>query len=140
MLLADWAEAINGKLYIQGGGWSRVAPQPVQGLPPGIPGVVNCALAIRFLVGWDETNHKYDIVIRLIDDDGHPVVPIPDGPSVEVRTQLEVGRPAGVVEGSDLDAALALKLNGLPLARGRYTFSLDIDGKPNGKGVTFDVI
>lgn len=141
VLLADWAEAINGKLYVQGGGWSRVAAPPMD--LPGFPapvGVVNCALAIRFLVGWDEANKKHEITIKLIDSDGHGVSPMPGQPPVEVKTMLEVGRPAGAIVGSEIDAALALKFNGLPLAKGRYTFSLEIDGEPTRTGATFDVV
>ena len=26
LILADWAEVINGKIYLQGGGWSAITP------------------------------------------------------------------------------------------------------------------
>lgn len=137
VLLADWAEAINGKLYIQGGGWSRVTP-PVR-MPGTNLGLISCALAIRFTVGWDETNIRHDVGVRLLDADGHAVSPVPGQPPVEVKTQLEVGRPPGVTHGSDLDASMALSFHGLPLAPGRYAFVLEIDGEPI-KGATFDVL
>src|ERR1700722_14277734 len=108
VLVADWAEAINGKLYIQGGGWTRVA------LPP--QGGLSCSLAIRFLIGWDETNRKHDVVIRLVDEDRRTYQPT-GGPPVEVKSQIEVGRPAGILEGADLDGVLAVRLQGLPLEK-----------------------
>lgn len=141
VLLADWAEAINGKLYIQGGGWSRVVPTP--------PGIINCALAIRFLVGWEETNVPHKVVIKLVDADGKPVVPqVPPGMGapglalapIEVQSQLEVGRPTGVTIGQDLDAVVAINLIGLPLRKGRYTFLLEVNDEPIDTGATFDVL
>jgi hypothetical protein len=141
VLLADYAQAINGKLYIQGGGWSRIVPPPMPGLPPGVC-LVPCALAVRFLVGWEEANKKHTVIIRLLDEDGHPVSPAvpPDQPPIEVTTQLEVGRPPGLVEGTDLDAALAVNFQGLPLTRKRYQFTLEIDGQQVKTGAFFDVV
>jgi hypothetical protein len=138
ILLADWAEAINGKLYIQGGGWSRVAPAPHPDAPEGT-GIINCAVAIRFLLGWDEANQKYEVGVRLVDVDGKPVEPVPARGPIEVKAQLEVGRPPGITHGSDLDAAMALNFLGIPLAKGRYTFVLEIDKEPTERA-TFDVI
>jgi hypothetical protein len=141
VLLADWAEAINGKLYIQGGGWSRVAP-PVQHLPgmPSGTGIVNCAVALRFLLDWDEANQTYEVGVRLVDTDGQPVAPVPNMGPIEVKAQLEVGRPPGITHGSELDAAMALQFLGLPLQKGhRYMFVLEIDKVPTERA-TFDVI
>jgi hypothetical protein len=130
MLLADWAEALNGKLYIQGGGWTRYTLSQ--------PGVLNCAVAVKFSVGWDETNKKYAIAIRLIDDNGHPVMA--DTRPVVVETGMEVGRPAGSTPGADLDAVLAITIVGLPIERGRYEFVIEVDGDPLGVNVPFEVV
>ena len=142
VLLADWAEAINGKLYIQGGGWSRYtitspAP-PVTGLPEGTA-IIQCALAIRFLVGWDETNERHDVTIRLVDGDGHAVTIAPGQPPIEIRTQLEVGRPPGSVKGAEIDAPMAVKFGGIPLPRGRYEFVVELGGN-RLTGASFNVI
>jgi hypothetical protein len=139
VLLADWAEAINGKLYIQGGGWSRVAAPQVPQLPAGY-GIVQCALAIRFLVGWDEANEPHEVTIRLMDADGNPVSPLPGQPPIEIKTQIEVGRPPGSIKGSDIDAAFAVKFGGIPLQKGRYQFVLEIGGEPLKTGAIFNVI
>lgn len=135
VLLADWAEAINGKLYIQGAGWSRISPSR---LPGATMAVVNCALAIKFDVGWEETNQKHEVTVRLVDDDGNAVVATPGNP-VRVKAQLEVGRPPGVTPGAALDAALALQFRGIPLAPGRYRFCLDVDDQLDSGGVSFSV-
>ena len=47
LLLCDHAEAVGGKLYINGGGWNVL-------LRPGVP--VNVSLAILIEVPWDEAD------------------------------------------------------------------------------------
>jgi hypothetical protein len=132
VLLADWAQAVNGKLYIQGGGWTRTSLDN---------GLLNCALAIRILVGWDETNIQHQVTIRLVDQDGNMVnPPIPNGRPIEVQSAFEVGRPPGSAAGQEIDAALAMGFLGIPMAKGRYRFTLEIDGEEFDTGATFDVI
>lgn len=130
VLLADYAEAINGKLYIQGGGWDRY---------PASTGPVTCALAIMFRFRWDETNQPRKVVIRLMDQDGKVVEP-QAGVPVEIEAMVEVGRPPGVPAGTELTAPIAVKLAGLPLEIGRYVFTIEVDGDPLGNGVTFNVV
>ena len=129
VMLADWADSINGKLYIQGGGWSRVPA-----------GLIHCALAIKVGVPWTEANAKHRLLIRLVDADGQAVVPAEGQPPVEIETMFEVGRPPGLVPGTTLDVALAPNFIGLPLPPGRYRFALELDGAPLNEGATFDVV
>jgi hypothetical protein len=121
MLLADAAEAVNGKLYILGGGWSVAGPEAVQS-----------AIALKIEVPWDQANRRHSIVLSLQNADGHPVVlPTPDGERpVEIRGDFEVGRPAGLTPGTPLDAAVAINLGRIPLPPGqRYVWRLTIDGQ-----------
>jgi hypothetical protein len=121
MLLADAAEAVNGKLYILGGGWSVTGPQPVPS-----------ALAIKIEVPWDQANQKHLLVVSLETEDGQPViVPTPQGEQpLEIKGEFEVGRPAGLKQGTPLDAALAVGVPPLPLKPGsRYTWRLSINGQ-----------
>ena len=129
-MLADWAESINGKLYIQGGGWSRVQAAA---------GPIRCALAIKLGVPWTDANTQHSLVIRLVDADGQPVVPGEGLPAVQIDAQFEVGRPPGLVPGTALDVTMAPNFLGLPLPVGRYRFTLELDGNPLPEGVTFDV-
>lgn len=129
VLLADWAEAINGKLYIQGAGWNQVvASEPL-----------SCAVAVLLSVGWEEANTLFRVTVRLVNEDGEPVMPVPDSPVV-IETMVEVGRPPGVRPGSDLPTSLAVRLVGVPLEPGRYQFVLEVDDTPIARGVTFDVV
>jgi hypothetical protein len=121
MVLADWAEAINGKLYIMGGGWSITGPDP---LPS--------ALAIKIEVPWDETNRPHTLRLGLIDDDGQPVVIAGGEKPFEITGRFELGRPSGLPPGTPMDTVLAVSLAPMPLERGkRYIWRLWIDDESN---------
>ena len=61
MMLADYAQIADGKLFISGGGWSTCGPGPTP-----------CAVVAIFHVPWQETNEKVSFTLRLIDEDGRP--------------------------------------------------------------------
>ena len=110
LLLADAAQAVDGKLYILGGGWSLIGPGPVP-----------MALALKIEVPWTEANHQHLLRIALLDEDDRPViVPTPTGDQpFELRAPFEVGRPAGLALGTPLDVTLALNMAPIPLQAGR---------------------
>ncbi len=127
MILCDWAEVVNGKLYIQGAGWTKiVANQPVA-----------MAVAVTVRVPWNEANKQHAIDLALLTEDGAPVVPpIPNLPPdmvlppVRLDGKFEVGRPPGSKEGAPLPAAFAFRLQPMPLSPGGYVYQLSIDGTP----------
>lgn len=116
MILCDFAEAINGKLYVMGGGWDQI-----QG-----PNPVNCAVAVQFKVPWTQTNQKHRLAIKLLADDGPYVAP--NGQHVGIDGEFEVGRPPGHTPGDPLSNTIAVRFDGLPLPTGGYRFSLEVDG------------
>jgi hypothetical protein len=121
LLLADAAQAAEGKLYILGGGWSVTGPAPSPS-----------ALAAYVQVPWDQTNTKHSFVFELLTSDGHPViVGTPDGEQpLVIDGSFEVGRPAGIKPGSPIDFPLAINLGPLPLPPGqRFEWRLTIDGQ-----------
>lgn len=121
MLLADAAEAVNGKLYVLGGGWSITGPDPTPS-----------ALALKIDVPWHEANRRHSLVLSLRDADGLPVrLPTPEGDRpLEITGDFEVGRPAGIPPGTPLDATLAISIGPLPLPPGqRFVWTLAIDGE-----------
>jgi hypothetical protein len=119
MLLADAVQAVNGKLYILGGGWSITGPAPTPS-----------AIAIKVDVPWDEANRKHHFRLALVDADGQAVSvpgPIQDIP-VEVTGEFEAGRPPGLKPGSPLDVVLALNIGPLQLQPdSRYVWRCWID-------------
>ena len=123
MLLCDYCEAVNGKLYIMGGGWSIIGPNPT---PFGV--------AMLIEVPWDRGNDRHTFHLELVDADGDPVmVPTPVGEQpVIVDGSFETGRPPGIKAGTPLDFPVAFNSGPLPLAPGgRYEWRLTINGESN---------
>jgi hypothetical protein len=119
ILLADAAQAVEGKLFILGGGWSITGPEPVPS-----------AIAVKIEVPWNDANQKHSLKLALFDEDGKAVmVPTPAGDvAVELGTDFEVGRPPGLKPGTPLDAVFAINIGPLPLTPdGRYVWRLSID-------------
>ncbi|MGI8945959.1 MAG: DUF6941 family protein [Thermoleophilaceae bacterium] len=115
MLLCDSAQEVGGKLYILGGGWSFLHR-------PDAPTAM--ALAIKIAVPWDETNAAHTLRALLLTEDGDPVEV--DGESVEANGDFEIGRPAGIKPGTNLDAPFVLSFQ-LALPAGGYVWELQID-------------
>lgn len=120
MLLADSAQVADGKLYVLGGGWSLIGPDPVP-----------TAIALKIDVDWNEADRPHHWELYLVDEDGRPAMAeMADGPqAIEVRGDFEVSRPEAVPAGSPIDVALAVNFGPLPLTPStRYTWRLVIDG------------
>jgi Family of unknown function (DUF6941) len=120
MMLADAAQAVDGKLYILGGGWSIIGPQPAP-----------LSIALLIEVPWDQTNMPHRWTLELLDSDGHPITAEdPDGEQQPIRLdgELEVGRPAGLTPGTPIGVPLAINLGPLALPPGeRYVWMLTVD-------------
>jgi hypothetical protein len=122
LLLADSAQAVDGKLYVLGGGWSITGPEPTA-----------MAIALKLEVPWDQANRRHVWRLELLDQDGDPVeAPGPDGDPapVEITGEFELGRPAGLKPGTPLDLPLAINLGPLSLSPGgRFVWRLSIDDR-----------
>jgi hypothetical protein len=117
MLLCDAAQEIGGKLYILGGGWTRILRAG-----PAVP----MALAIKLLVPWNETNRRHVFRARLLNEDGTGVL-TDDHQPISIEGQIEVGRPPGHRAGSHIDAALAVTIPGLQLQPGAYRWEFAVN-------------
>jgi Family of unknown function (DUF6941) len=120
LLLADHADAVGGKLYINGGGWNVTGPQA---LP--------FAIAMLIEVPWDQTNTKHRVLLELLDADGNEVEVASNENSepVKIESLLEVGRPPGVKPGTPLAVPFAVNFAPIPLEPGaQYVWRLSIDG------------
>ena len=121
LLLADAAQAVGGKLYILGGGWSVCGPDPTP-----------MAIAMKLDVPWDQANRRHAWRLELLDADGQPVlVPSEEGEQpVLIEATFEVGRPAGLKAGTSIDLTLAIAIGPLPLPPdSRYEWRLSIDDR-----------
>jgi hypothetical protein len=123
ILLADAAssEPATGKVNMLGAGWSITStPLPAH------------AVVALLAVPWDQTNKRHLLRLSLLDADGKPVLapsssgsaPVP----VSLEGKLEVGRPAGLPPGSEIDAPFVVQLPaGLPIGPGRYVWQLEVN-------------
>ncbi len=120
LLLADAAEAVEGKLYILGGGWSITGPEPTPS-----------AIAAYIQVPWDRTNVEHTFRLDLVDIDGGAILLETDDGGEEpvaIEGTFEVGRPPGVKPGTSIDVPLAITVGPLPLPPGgRYEWRLSIN-------------
>jgi hypothetical protein len=114
LILADRAEAVNGKLYMVGGGWDRVGMFQ-------IPGPANFDLAVGVLVGYNETNTPHHIELALEDDDNKNVQP-------PIKAQFEVGKPPGMKVGQAQRFQLVLRGPFHIPKPGAYHWVLSLDG------------
>jgi Family of unknown function (DUF6941) len=119
LLLCDAAEAVNGKFYILGGGWSVISAA-------GVP--ANVTLAVKLAVPWDQANQKHKVRASLLDADGNPV-DVGEG-DVFAEGEIEVGRPPGLKPGTALDVLFVLPFGGLAFDAGSYVWSLEVNEKP----------
>ena len=119
LLLCDFAEAVNGKLYVMGGGWNVL-------FAPGQP--VTMSVAAVIAVPWDQTNRKHELALELLTEDGESVAM--EDETIAVTGEFELGRPPGIKPGSSLNAPFVWTFAGLVLESGGYEWKVSIDGEP----------
>jgi len=96
LILADKAEAVNGKLYMMGGGWDLLTVANSEA-----PMVFSCALGI--LVPWLATNLDHRCMLHLQNADG--------GTLFEMTIGFRAGRPPHLEEGATQRLMIALPLS-----------------------------
>lgn len=126
--LANHVEAINGLLYMLGAGWTDIRP-PVG--PDGRLGVTHFGVGVSVLVGWNETNQRYPIVITITHEDG-------GDPLVRIEGQIEQGRPPGLPPGADLRSVIGLDADVQFPRGGGYVLAVHLQGEV--KSVSFRVV
>jgi hypothetical protein len=136
-LLCDSVVVENGKLYIQGAGWTVLnvadfsVPQPRIGL----------GLVVH--VPYVRTNAVHRLDINLQDDDGveQPLVRSPDGATqTKVQAQFNIGRPPNLEIGAEQPIPFALNLDGLVIpGPARYSFMIAIDDEERAR-LTFTAL
>lgn len=119
MMLADSAQAVQGKLYVLGAGWTITGPDPTLS-----------AIAIVVEVPWNDANRRFRFQLSLLTGDGQPViVPTPAGDSpLTLDGTFEAARPLGLRPGSPLTVPLAINMGPLRLEPdSMYVWRLSID-------------
>jgi Family of unknown function (DUF6941) len=120
LLLADFVQAVDGKLYMLGGGWNvlNVATFPASH-------TVGIGVAID--ISWNETNERHHADLLVEDADGTAFE------SPRVGIDFETGRPPGHPVGTD--QRLVFAVNG-PIeiaAPGSYSIVLRVSETELGR-------
>jgi hypothetical protein len=94
LMLADNAQAVEGKLYILGGAWNMLRF-------PQFPASLIVGIAVAIDVDWNETNRRHHLDIHFEDADGNEMEP-------RIGADFEAGRPPGAIAGAELRIVLAV--------------------------------
>ena len=94
LMLADSAQAVDGKLYILGGAWNMLRF-------PQFPASLIVGIAVAIDVDWNETNQRHHLDIHFEDADGNAMEP-------RIGADFEAGRPPGAIAGAELRIVLAV--------------------------------
>jgi hypothetical protein len=116
VLLCDYAQEVNGKLYVLGGGWSQLHAS----------GPADMALAVKLALPWSLADRAIPLTAALLTEDGQQVH-MGDEP-VQFSAEIRAARPPDLPPGTALDVALAVRFANLVLAPGGYRFELGVDG------------
>lgn len=115
LILADHADIVGNKLYVNGGGWNILT------VNTGFPAIQQCGIAAAFDVPWNETNQRHTVELEIVSGDGVSLA--------KAGAQLEIGRPPGLPVGQSQRAQLAMNLQLQLAAAGTYEIIARIEGQ-----------
>jgi len=116
LILANHAEAVNGLLYISGGGWTDLHRQIQDGKPP----TNHFGIAASVRVPWYETNQPHQFVLEIENEDSTATIMRAEG-------QMNVGRPPQLTPGAVQHVMLAINVDTVFPSQGVYRVRLSID-------------
>jgi hypothetical protein len=117
-LLADAVQAVQGKLYVLGGGWDILH---VTRFPVRHPSL---AIALRLKVPWTSTGQQLRVGVELQDADGGPLLP-----GGEISHVVSVPR-RDAMDRADIAVVRSFTFNNLTFEKpGDYSFVISIDGQ-----------
>lgn len=113
LILADSAEALNGKLYLMGGGWDSVT---VTDITRPVPMAIACGVSVP----WVETDDAHQLSLAITDQDGKEVAP-------RLQASFKTGRSPNLERGHPAHVPFAIKAE-LPFpGAGTYLISATVD-------------
>ena len=127
LFLANHVEAINGLLYISGGGWTdhRRLIRPNAPLPP-----THLAIGLSIAIPWMETNKLHRVDVHVEDQDATLHLPVFDA-------QFNMGRPPTLPPGEVQHQALAMATDFVFPKGGSYRLVARLDGDADVKTWSF---
>jgi hypothetical protein len=131
LLLADFAQVHQGKLFIVGAGINLMLVPPVE------PYVLNFGLGATVTIPWTATNQNHRFRIALVDNDEHtirltvtpPGVVVPEEDEGAIVGNFNAGRSPSMEVGEDSIMPMAFQFPNLPVPYpGSYKVTMQIDG------------
>lgn len=119
LLLSDHSEAVNGKLYMTGGGWNVLTL-------PELPHEWGFNIALGIDVGWDETNRRHSLTLGIHDPDG---VQLGESFSAE----FETGRPPGMPAGQEQRLVMSIGTRATFTSAGPHAAVVEANGEELGR-------
>jgi hypothetical protein len=96
LLLTDYSESLNGKLYALGAGWNVLRF-------PELPQEWRFSAGLGVDVAWDETNRRHAVELVIQDPDGAVL-------GDELSMEVEAGRPPGISAGQDQRLVISINV------------------------------
>lgn len=118
LIVANHAEAINGLLYLSGGGWTDVHRQIRGGSMP----INHFGIGMSVRVPWHETNESHRFTLDVQNDDASQTI-------VHAEGDINVGRPPQLPHGSVQHAIIAINVDTTFPKPGGYRVIATVDGK-----------
>jgi hypothetical protein len=119
LLLADHAEAVNGKLYMTGGGWNVLRL-------PELPHDWAFHIALGIDVAWHETNDPHELQVNIQDPDG---VELGEG----LSANFETGRPPGMTAGQEQRLVMSIGTTATFSTAGPHAAVVTVDEEELGR-------
>lgn len=118
MLLAEAAQAVDGKLYVLGGGWTITGPEPRP-----------FAIALSIEIDPDQINTPQHLRLDMTDEHGE-FVPGPEGGRLHIEVGFQYSPPPDAFPGAPMNAVFAFNLGSQPTIApgGNYTWRLTLNG------------
>ena len=118
VMLANHAEALNGLLYMLGGGWTDHRRIVIPGQPPPASAF---SIALSISTPWNDTNRPINLKVAVETDDGSELF--------KMETTVTAGRSPQLAPGSAQHAPLAINAV-VPFPKpGGYRVVVRLDGR-----------
>ncbi|HEY2053091.1 MAG TPA: hypothetical protein VGH14_04045 [Solirubrobacterales bacterium] len=119
LMLTDYSEAVNGKLYLTGGGWNVLRL-------PELPHEWSFHIGLGIDVAWHETNNPHELSVTIQDPDGNE---LGDG----LTANFETGRPPGMPQGQEQRLVMSIAATATFTAAGPHAAVVEVNGEELGR-------
>jgi hypothetical protein len=119
LMLTDYSEAVNGKLYLTGGGWNVLRL-------PELPHEWSFHIGLGIDVAWHETNSPHELSVTIQDPDGNEL-------GEGLTANFETGRPPGMPQGQEQRLVMSIAATATFTAPGPHAAVAEVNGEELGR-------